>query len=465
MTSETARIKSLVDAAGAVIINDMARVTKGEVTTEEAQKNALATIQAMRYNGKEYFWVNDVNLKMLMHPTKPELNGQDLSGKADPQGKKLFVEMVNTVKAKGEGRVDYMWPKPGHDEPQPKISYVKVYQPWGWVVGTGVYVDEIHAELMHRMKRVGYFMGGVFLLIFLASHSVTRYWQHYRHGFDNLSRMSKAMAQLDLRERNTVQGEDEIAMAGKDLDNVINNLGSMVAEVSQSAAQMAAAATQMASTTEASRTLNARQEDDIKAISNAAETSAGMVMDINRRVDVTRKKVQDITGSAEQAEQAMAHLKEMAKRVSEVTGVITDISDQINLLALNAAIEAARAGDAGRGFAVVADEVRKLAGSTGNSVQQIGQVMGELQNTVGEATSELNAIVTSIHDINQEVGQVSSAMGQQTDVLNKIAGNVTSFSQQVAQVRYNAEETSKAAGSVSEEAQRLSHRMGQFKTS
>ncbi|WP_320202138.1 methyl-accepting chemotaxis protein [Agrobacterium sp. rho-13.3] len=118
----------------------------GTLTREVAQQQAKAAIGAMRYeNGSGYFWINDMGPKMVMHPIKPELNGTDLSANKDPNGKHLFVEFVNTVKAGGKGFVDYYWPKPGSPDPVEKFSHVAGFEPWGWIVGTGVYVDDLKA--------------------------------------------------------------------------------------------------------------------------------------------------------------------------------------------------------------------------------------------------------------------------------------------------------------------------------
>src|SRR5262249_4051972 len=92
-------------------------------------------------------WINDMHPRMVMHPIKAELNGQDLSDNKDPTGKRLFVEFVETVKRQGSGFVRYQWPKPGMEKPQPKLSYVAGFAPWGWVIGTGVYGDALEAQL------------------------------------------------------------------------------------------------------------------------------------------------------------------------------------------------------------------------------------------------------------------------------------------------------------------------------
>jgi len=117
--------------------------TAGEITVEEAQKRAISQLKGLRYNGKEYFWINDMQPRMIMHPTKPEMDGKDIGGIKDPNGKTLFIDMVNLVKANGFGFVSYEWPRPGSDKPVQKISFVKGYQPWSWIIGSGIYVDDI----------------------------------------------------------------------------------------------------------------------------------------------------------------------------------------------------------------------------------------------------------------------------------------------------------------------------------
>jgi methyl-accepting chemotaxis protein len=117
----------------------------GAMTREQAQAAAKDVISAMRYGGSGYFWINDMHPTMIMHPIKPELDGTDLSQNKDPNGKFIFVEFANTVKKSGQGFVDYYWPKPGAAEPVLKYSHVVGFNPWGWVVGTGVYADDLAA--------------------------------------------------------------------------------------------------------------------------------------------------------------------------------------------------------------------------------------------------------------------------------------------------------------------------------
>lgn len=142
----------------------------GTLTREVAQQQAKATLSAMRYdNGSGYFWINDMGPKMVMHPVKPELNGTDLSNNKDPNGKFLFVEFVSTVKANGKGFVDYYWPKPGSPDPVEKFSHVAGFAPWGWIVGTGVYVDDLNAAFWDEALWVGGICAGSAIIVMGAA--------------------------------------------------------------------------------------------------------------------------------------------------------------------------------------------------------------------------------------------------------------------------------------------------------
>ncbi|QQS35457.1 MAG: cache domain-containing protein [Ignavibacteriales bacterium] len=139
--------KKIVESAYSIMVDYDSKVSTGELTRDEAQSQAMSRIKSMRYGNNDYFWINDLGPKMIMHPFKPELDGKDLSGNKDPNGKHLFVEFVKVCQADGEGAVDYMWPKPGVTQPVPKISYVKLYKPWGWIVGSGIYIEDVEAAI------------------------------------------------------------------------------------------------------------------------------------------------------------------------------------------------------------------------------------------------------------------------------------------------------------------------------
>ena len=146
-------LRHLGEVALRIVSEEYAVAQRGEISVEQAKKNASARIGALRYGAEDYFWINDLQPRMIMHPIKPELNGRDLTEIKDPNGKHLFVEFADVVKRQGAGFVAYEWPKPGMAEPQPKLSYVAGFQPWGWVIGTGVYVDDLQQQVWSTAKR------------------------------------------------------------------------------------------------------------------------------------------------------------------------------------------------------------------------------------------------------------------------------------------------------------------------
>lgn len=139
--------KQLVEVAVSHIETYIKLAKQGLLSVEEAQKKALSEIKNFRYDKTNYFWINDYDAKMIMHPMKPELDGKILWDEKDPNGVFLFREFAKTAKEQGSGFVNYVWEKPGHKEPQSKISYVHDIKDWGWVVGSGMYIDDIEDEI------------------------------------------------------------------------------------------------------------------------------------------------------------------------------------------------------------------------------------------------------------------------------------------------------------------------------
>jgi len=164
MEEKKATVTYLVQEATSLMASYQKQVEAGLLTKEESQKRAAERISAIRYDGSNYLWINDLGPKMVMHPIKPELNGKDLSENKDPNGKSIFVEMAKVCRDKGKGFVDYAWSKPGSSQPVPKISYVELYQPWGWVIGTGIYIDDVAAHV--RQIQIG--IGIIALQIFIT---------------------------------------------------------------------------------------------------------------------------------------------------------------------------------------------------------------------------------------------------------------------------------------------------------
>ncbi|QIG81041.1 cache domain-containing protein [Stakelama tenebrarum] len=172
------RTQKTVETAHSVMVHYHGLEQSGTLTREQAQTAALEAIRGMRYGNDDYFWVNDMQPKMVLHPLKPELDGKDIGGLVDADGVAIFRDMVDVVRADGAGFVNYRWEKPGKDEPQPKISYVKGFAPWGWIVGSGVYVDDLNAALWRAGFTDALIVLGVILfvamLIWLIGRSISQ---------------------------------------------------------------------------------------------------------------------------------------------------------------------------------------------------------------------------------------------------------------------------------------------------
>jgi methyl-accepting chemotaxis protein len=154
---------------------------QGAVTRPQAQAMAKAAVSRLRYGQGEYFWINDFAPVMVMHPIKPELDGKDLGAFKDPNGVLVFRRFAEVARTQGGGFVDYQWPKPGADAPQDKVSYVEAFAPWGWVIGSGVYVDDVWADAQAAWTKLAIAAGATLLL---AAYAFVGFYRAMRHGLD-----------------------------------------------------------------------------------------------------------------------------------------------------------------------------------------------------------------------------------------------------------------------------------------
>ena len=168
------KTRHLVEAALGAVTHFHDLELAGTLSREQAQRAALDAVRRMRYGDREYFWVNDQHPRMLMHPTMPRLDGQDLTDYRDARGKHLFLEMRDVVRRRGAGHVGYWWPKPGRTEAEPKESYVMGFQPWGWIIGSGEYVDDIDQAFLNMAIRQTAVIGIAVLVLGVLLFWVTR---------------------------------------------------------------------------------------------------------------------------------------------------------------------------------------------------------------------------------------------------------------------------------------------------
>jgi PAS domain S-box-containing protein len=196
-----------VEVTSSIISNYENIAKSGEMPVEEAQAMALALISQLRYDKSNYYWINDLEANMILHPISPELNGKSMRDRKDPNGLQLFVEFVNVAKNNGSGYVDYMWARPGYSEPVRKISYVKLHSDWGWVLGTGIYVNDVEEQLSELES-------GIYLFLFIAiAISLLA-------GYFIAIKISKPIKVLNEAAEKVAGGETEVAVEVNSKDEI-----------------------------------------------------------------------------------------------------------------------------------------------------------------------------------------------------------------------------------------------------
>jgi methyl-accepting chemotaxis protein len=231
-----------------------AQESAGRLTHEQAQQQAIEQIKALRYDQKEYFWINDMQPKMLMHPTKPELDGKDLSGIKDPNGLPLFVAFVDEVRLHGEGFVAYQWPPPGDTRPVDKVSFVKGFAPWGWVIGSGTYLDDLRNDFEHSMA---FNLVLLVVTLLLAGYLFYCFYRVMDGGLRETRRHLSAMAVGDLTTSPSPWGQDEPAQLMLDLRQMQDAMRGVVHSIRRTSDDLVRSSVEIAA---ASKDLSARTE-------------------------------------------------------------------------------------------------------------------------------------------------------------------------------------------------------------
>ena len=212
------------------LLNHFYEQSQNGLSEAEAKAQALAAVSQLRYDGQDYFWINDTTPTMIMHPMKPQLDGKDLTEVKDPDGVFLFREMVKAVKSNPDGGyVHYMWPKPGKEDPQPKISFVREFQPWGWIIGTGMYIDDIEAAFMSSATQV--IVEGVLFLSLLMG-IMLMISLSIRNPLSDLTRTMREISRGagDLTQRIPETGRDELSYLARSFNQFISQIQQIISE-------------------------------------------------------------------------------------------------------------------------------------------------------------------------------------------------------------------------------------------
>jgi methyl-accepting chemotaxis protein len=472
-------IENIVEAATGVVASLAAQVGAHVITEEEAKKEALVRLQSMRYGKYGFVMVTDSHPTVLMHPTLPDLRNRDVSAFKGPNGTLVFVNMVQTAQANGQGYLEYLG-RITHGSSYimaTKLTFVKQFKPWDWYIESGLYLNDID-DLFHAMLLK-------YLLIVLSIGAI----------------LSAAMLAISRNIRRSLGGEPSYAaeianrIANSDLTAVVNtapndrssllfsmklmqeHLTRAIGTIKMSADSIATATRQMA---EGNEDLSQRTEEQAASLEETASSMEELTSTVHHNTEnalqaSTLASVASSTAQrggevVERVIETMQGISSSSARVSEVTNLIEGIAFQTNILALNAAVEAARAGEQGRGFAVVASEVRNLAQRSATAAKEIKALIGESVDRVQagaklveEAGSTIDEIVQSVKHVANIMSEISSTSQEQSRGIEQVNQAVTQMDLVTQQNAALVEEATATALAMAEQAQALRDTVAGFK--
>ena len=409
-----------------------------------------------------YIFVYEEDGTNVLFPLKPQLEGKNLNHLKDKNGVYLIQDLIKQGKANG-GIVEYLWPKVKDGEPQKKFSYAVEFKPYKWMMGTGVYVDNVEKDVASLkaetdkeiVKQIGFFVMVAFGLIALnIIINILLVKKIITNPLNNLIDRTKNLSSGDgdLTRKLEIVGKDEIAQASEGINNFIEKVRILIADAKNLSNENSSIAHELSTT---SLSVGKLLEESTDVVNKTTEKASVIKTEMGTSIEeaqTSKKDLEEANGFLSEANEAILNLTKEIKisaatevelahkiqqlssdteQVKDVLLVIGDIADQTNLLALNAAIEAARAGEHGRGFAVVADEVRKLAERTQKSLIEINSTISVIVQSIMDSSEQMSTNSKKVEELSEtavgvenKINELSSVMGNATQMADK---TVTSY--------------------------------------
>ena len=476
------KTRNVVEIAHSLVNSYYDRFKAGELSEDEAKKQALAAVEALRYDGKEYFWINDHTPAVLMHPIAKKLVGKDVSGLKDKNGKLLFPAFVGIVEKQGAGFVDYLWPKPGFDKPVPKLSYVKGFAPWQWIIGSGIYLDDVDAIFM----RDATIIGGIILLLVLVAAGVAIVIARGITGplgrtTANLSRLAEGERDIVIRDTDR---KDEIGDLARALKVFHEKAGEMerLAEENRLKEEEALRARQEAQEKDRileeeriakqraieEETRQARHREMMSLAQSFEANVLSVVSDVDHSAEEMQATAHDMSNTSRQATdqateagEAMADAQHNAQTVAasaeELASSIAEISSQVGRSAAVAQAAAAKAQETNQTVTGLSDAANKI----GEVVQLISDIASQtnllaLNATIeaaraGEAGKGFAVVASEVKNLATQTAKATEDITAQIMAMQGATGNVVTAIQEIDQIIGEVNEITTSISSAVEE--------------
>jgi len=461
------QIRSTINLAAKQVGVYVALEKSGKLSRDEAQVLAKQAIAGLR-DGDDYVFARNMEGMVLVHPDASREGKVDMGAKV-ADGRTLMQVYLDSIKTADQSQVEILTKRPKGDKLVPKINGLAKITEWNWILGYGLFVDDIDEAYNAYAFKFGLISLGIFAVVIALAVVMSRRIYHTLGGEpEEAARLARAIAAGDLTQRIEQTGAagslmESIQKMQTDLHDIIAHIQQNAGKVGEASVnlsgqmdqinQAAKHASDAVSSTAAAIEELAVSVDHISQSSRDTETNATHATQLARDgqtlVQQASAEIQRAAGQVDDASGLIGGLVERSREIGGIALVIKEIADQTNLLALNAAIEAARAGEQGRGFAVVADEVRKLAERTGQATDQITGMIQAIHQDTTRVVNGMNSVgpqvargVDIAHKAGEALQQINTATTVALNNVSDVAAATTEQSQASSSVARNVEQIS-----------------------